>query len=154
MRHTRRILMLAGFTALLATAMTGPALAQDRTPTGDRIGLFGVDQSYPADTPFYVMHGSQAVVDEDAAIGRNDFVLEVDGTVVAATYQTREEADGLLTHLWTFNFPGGMTGVHTFTGHWYAPCGVATQFLDCEGATPTSPVEYETQQISVTFIAE
>jgi hypothetical protein len=150
-RHARRILMLAGLAALLVAAMTGPALGRERTPTGDRIGLFGGDRSYPADTSFYVMHGNAGVVDEDAAIGRNTFVLEVDGSAVPATYQTREEADGLIVHQWVFNFPDGMEGVHTFTGHWYAPCGVATQFLDCENATPTTPVEYETQQISVTF---
>jgi hypothetical protein len=153
-RQIRRILMLAGVAALFTAAMTGPALAGERAPTGDRIGLFGGDQSYPAGTSFYVLHGNMGVVDEDAAIGRNRFVLEVDGSVVPATYQTREEADGLMIHLWVFNFPDGMTGVHTFTGHWYAPCGVATQFLDCGPATPTTPVEYETQQISVRFISE
>jgi hypothetical protein len=146
--------MLVGLAALLVTAMTGPALGRERTPTGDRINLFGGNQSYPADTSFYVVHGNASLVGEDAAIGRSRFVLEIDGAVVPATYQTRGEADGLVTHLWVFNFPDGMTGVHSLAGHWYAPCGVATQFLDCGGATPTTPVEYETHQITVTFTSE
>ena len=148
--------MLVGLAALLVTAMTGPALGRERTPTGNRINLFGGDQSSPADTSFYVVHGNASVVGEDAAIGRSRFVLEIDGAIIPATSPTRE-ADGLVTHLWVFNFPDGMTAAFTVSpGHWWqAPCrrGRAIPRLR-RPSTATTPVEDATHQITVTFISE
>ena len=49
-----------------------------------------------------------------------------------------------------FNFPNGMTGVHTFTGHWFLACGFDPE-IPCNGRPPTTPVEYDTESVTVTF---
>jgi hypothetical protein len=143
-------ILLGALTVALGAA---PAFASPRESTGDRINLFAGDEEYPADTPFFVAHGNAAFIGEDTASGRARFVLEVDGEIVPATYETHGQADRTVLHVWVFNFPDGMTGVHTFTGHWLAPCGAPTAYLACGESRPTTPVEYESHTVMVTFTA-
>lgn len=149
----RRVVVAVLLGALSVALGTAPALASPREPTGDRIGLFGGDQEYPADTPFFISHGNGMVVGEDRALGRDGFVLEVDGMVVDPSYETRSLADGMFVHARTYDFPDGMTGTHMFTGHWLAPCGAPTAYLPCGDARPNTPVEYQSLTITVMFTA-
>lgn len=155
MRRTRWALASA-VAAVLIVSLATPALAAPHRSTGDRIGLFAGDRTYPANTAFYVSHGNGAVQGEDTAIGRgfgpDGFTLEVDGASRSATYWVTDGRDGFVTTVWVFNFPDGMTGVHTFTGHWWAPCGVPTADIPCGDSPPTTPVEYLTLEITVTFV--
>jgi hypothetical protein len=60
--------------------------------------------------------------------GQVRFKLEVDGVSVPPTYVefTRnldpEYPQWFLDRVYFFNFPNGMTGTHTFEGHWIVPC--------------------------------
>jgi hypothetical protein len=113
---------------LLAT----PALAREKEPTGDRINIFySGTQEYTANEPFYLAHG-YTEVSPHGVPGQIFFELEVDDVIVKPTYvehMTVVGDDGPLFDLtWVFNFPDGMTGEHTFEGHWTAPCVVALYF--------------------------
>lgn len=137
--------------AILLVVSAGITLAGDRSTTGDRISLFGGDREVEAGAPFFVQHGIAAVQDEDQAIGRSIFILEIDGNAQRSSYIQHYVADGLLYRVWVFSYPEGMSGVHTFTGHWLAACGVATMYLPCGDGGRRDLVEFETQQITVTF---
>jgi hypothetical protein len=157
MRRTRWTLA-AAVAALLVASVATPALAARHESTGDRISLFAGDRTYPADAAFFVSHGNGAILGQDTAIGRGfgpeGFTLDVDGARRDATYWVTGVGDGAITTVWVFNFPGGMTGVHTFTGHWWAPCGAPTAEIACGDSPPTTPVEYLTEEIAVTFVVD
>lgn len=138
--------------ALVIALGVTPAFAAPRERTGDRINLFVGDTEYPAGAPFYIAHGIGAILGEDTAIGRGSFVLEVDGATAPASYMERDVADGMLTSVSVFNFPAGMSGTHTFTGHWFAACGAPTGYLACGDNPPNTPLEFETLEVVVTFI--
>jgi len=79
----------------------------------------------PEGEPFYIQHGwINAPVNYPVGLFR--FELEVDGQPVQEDFSVRstdaETALPTLNWTWVFNFPEGMTGDHTFTGHWIAPC--------------------------------
>ena len=144
-------------TAILELAtLAGPALAGSREPTGDRIDLFsGDDQTYPAETAFHIEHGNTFFLGSDAGLGIAKFTLDIDGNPQPPSYSTTTAwGPGFLTELVVFNFPDGMTGVHTFTGHWWAACGARGSYFDCDGNPPLTPVEYLAKEITVTFTTD
>lgn len=55
---------------------------------------------------------------------------------------------GLFTCLWVFDFLAGLSGPHTFTGHFFAPCLTA---VDCAGSRPNTLKEVLTLTLTVTF---
>ena len=123
-------------------------------PVGDRISVYpGGEMEFPAETPFYIMHGFQLSSDE-SAYGIYDFALEVDGILQKEDFKMFWKEDGdpdVLLKLWVYNFPDGMTGTHEFTGHWFEPCQYATGYTDpCP--TPNAKVETYTQTLIVTFV--
>ena len=133
-----------------------PALANPHEPSGSRISLFfSGDQEFPANTAFYINHGWSQ---ESAKypLGLFDFELEVDGVWVNETYVERStnvgEEGPLFDRVWVFNFPAGMSGEHTFKGHWYVPCQVA---LDAGTVTecpiPGFPYESKTTEVVINF---
>ena len=141
--------------ALLSFAV--PAAAEDNGPVGTRIGFYGGSwQEFPAGAPFNIRHG-WVQTSYDGAIGIFDFKLEVDGVIRNVDYRMFSEEGSdpeILTRLFVYNFPNGMTGVHTFTGHWYAPCQYAVDDLGYAGtcATPNEKVETNSKTMVVTFV--
>lgn len=59
-----------------------------------------------------------------------------------------------MNRLWVFNFPEGMTGTHTFTGHWYISCrwAVDNGWFTGTCTTPHALVEILSQSITVVFV--
>lgn len=102
-----------------------PVLAGKREPIGTKIGLFGESPvHFDAGEPFYISHG-WANPSDITGVGLFRFALEVDGTFVKESFVMRSAESGdpdILTWIWVFNFPEGMTGTHTFTGHWTGSC--------------------------------
>jgi hypothetical protein len=145
--------LLIGFvvpSALLLTIAAVPAAAAVKQPTGTRINLFNGNQPYPASTAFHIKDGwlftDPTAVD---AIGKYSFTLDVDGSPRAFDFKTSEErTDGSLLKLWYFNFPSGMTGSHTFVGHFLGPCGGP---VPCNGLPARTVVEQITLTATVTF---
>lgn len=141
--------------ALLVTVT--PVAADARAPVGDKINLYyGGSLEFPAGAPFYIQHG-WVQSSEDDAIGAFDFKLEVDGVYVKEDFKKFSAVSGdpdQLVRLWLYNSPEGMTGTHTFTGHWIAPCQFAMDWLGYPGpcATPNAKVESNPRTMIVTFV--
>jgi hypothetical protein len=77
----------------------------------------------------------------------------VDGVNVQPTYVkfTRnhdpEYPQWFLNRLYFFNFPDGMTGTHTFEGHWNMPC----KFVLPECEDPMAEVDWVHSEWVITF---
>jgi hypothetical protein len=116
-------LAVASFTIVLLLTSAGGALAVSKVRVGDRISLFTPPTTYPAATAFHIWHGF-VFEDSDRSRGRYAFVLDVDGVERAADFFEVTTVDRrLISKVWVFNFPNGLTGVHTFEGHWITPGG-------------------------------
>ncbi len=145
---------------LVALVLAAPAAAKQHEPTGERISLYFEVQDFPENEPFYIAHGWQVGTGEDFPypVGLWRFRLEVDGQLQAADFVQRSVDTSTTppqhTLLWVHNFPGGMTGEHTFTGYWLATC----QYLVDQGIIPgpcDDPDEVmtaATRTASVTFL--
>ncbi len=141
--------------ALLNLANPVSAFAENE-PVEKRIALWNSTFETTAGTPFNIRHGWLQTSD-DGAIGIFDFALDVDGVLRSEDFKMFSEEIGdpdILTRIWVYNFPNGMTGMHTFTGHWYAPCQYAVVSLGFTGscATPNEKVETNTRTLVVTFV--
>jgi hypothetical protein len=118
--------------------------------TGERLNIYeSGEQTFPANTPFHIVHGWNLSLDEDLDLF--DFQVAVDGVFQELSYTEYYLDDSqdppILNKRFVYNFPEGMTGTHLFTGHWIAPCYVF--YDDCE-----DPDElYESvSYVQVTFI--
>jgi hypothetical protein len=119
-------LIVASFTIVLLLTSAGGAVAVSKVRVGDRISLLTPPTTYPAATAFHIWHGF-VVEDTDKSLGRYAFVLDVDGVQRAADFFEVTLLDRhLISKVWVFNFPNGLTGVHTFDGHWITPAGTDT----------------------------
>ena len=155
----RTVRYLLAAIALLAIAV--PAAAKTKEPIGERISLYWGEVTFSAGQPFNIRHGHAIGQERDfppSAIGRYDFRLELDGVphaedcVDRAVSHSQDEPPGF-TILWVHNFPDGMTGTHTFTGRWFAPCqsAVATGSYPGPCAFPAEQVLIGTQTLIVHF---
>ncbi len=141
---------------LLALLLATPVLAREKEPTGSQIDIsWSGMQDYSANTPFYIAHGWYEVRPH-AVPGQVGFDLELDGVVVKPTYveQTTvvDEISPTFDMTWVFNFPDGLTGQHTFEGHWYGPCYVALYFgLVDECANPMADADFHYSEVIVDF---
>ena len=81
------------------------------------------DLTLTADASFFVAHGFTAESWSDIVNPIHRFELAVDGLQVHGALDLDRYAGGLGDKWYVFNFPGGMTGTHTFTGCWYATDG-------------------------------
>ena len=136
--------------------MASSAAAGTNVPVGTRLSLYVAEIEFPANTPFHIRHG-WIQPSTDSAIGIFDFALDVDGIFQPDAYKWFSVISGdpdYLSRIWVFNFPAGMTGTHTFTGHWYAPCQYAVDWLGYTGTCPTPnlKVEITTRSLIVTFV--
>lgn len=137
---------------VLLLLMVSPVQAAAHQPTGDQIDIYESGaQEYPANTAFYILHGFEII--KPFSIGWLAFELEVDGAIIPATYINNSGTTmDIYNHAWVYNFPDGMTGVHTFTGHWYIQCNVAMHPVDVpECSNPTAHVDLSTSEVVVTF---
>jgi hypothetical protein len=117
-------LAVAAVTIALLLASVTAAAAASRERVGDRISLFEPPATYPADTAFHIWHGFIFQQGIDRGYGRYEFQLEVDGVATAADFTDVDVLDpGAVSRVWVFNFPAGLSGTHTFTGHWITPDG-------------------------------
>lgn len=121
-KKTIYLLLIA---VLLLTVV--PASAKSKEPVGEKINLFfGGAQTFDAGEPFYIAHGFAFDPPGDKPGPNYSFTLEIDDVLQTEDYRTRDH----LTWLWTFNYPDGMSGSHTFVATWYAPCS-ATDTPSC-----------------------
>lgn len=135
-------------------AGTFPAYAKAKERVGDPINLFNafpdpVTIAFPAGDPFHIAHGWVILTDSDA-VGKLDFELEVDGASRKEDFVERTvvgEDPDLLTRVWVFNFPEGMAGTHTFTGHFSGPCYASGGPCD----HPNEKVEILMLELTVNF---
>ena len=129
MRGVRLALVCAAL--LVGLSLVPGASADAKERVGTRINLFaGGFQVFPAGQPFHIAHGwilDQSNPETAQALGRWDFTLAVDGvegreSFVEKVHQ-QDPVFGLLqARTSVYNYPEGMTGTHTFTGHWFGPC--------------------------------
>ena len=154
---------------LLATAVTalvsaGVAPGSQPVPVGDRVNVFiGTPTTFPAGESFHIRHGwGLGATDIPEQAGLWSFELEVDGVRRSADLITRSTDPApttafehpLLNRGWLFNFPAGMSGVHTFIGHWIGPCRLAVEGGSHTGPckTPSTPVDVATRTLTVDFV--
>jgi hypothetical protein len=156
-------LVIGALTVLSVLLLATPAAAKTAEPVGAQINiLLGTPTTYPAGAPFHIIHATiSGFVLPPRGTGKDGFALEVDGVPRAPDFILRDAIPPSETGLpypgvrtgFLFNFPDGMTGTHTFTGHWYAPCATAVAldgYTDpCR--TPSEQVEYLTRSLAVIF---
>jgi len=136
-------------------AITTPVAADRSAPIGDKIRVRNAVIEYPAGVSFHIVHGWIQPSTDDA-IGVFDFSLDVDGVPQPESFKLFSAESGdpdMLNRIWVYNFPDGMTGTHTFTGHWFAPCQYAVDYLEYAGpcATPNAKVETNSRSLTVNF---
>jgi len=121
-KHSLFVTVLLIFALLSLTMPVGAAA--ERVRVGDRISLFGNIEIPDAGQPFYIAHGWWNPTNI-SGMGLFKFSLDVDGNPVYEDFIERYAISGDpddLVWFWVFNFPEGMTGSHSFTGHWTGPC--------------------------------
>lgn len=142
---------ILGSSLLLLLVAAAPAAAAGRSPVGENLSLFPGDQSWPASTAFHVRGGfALEGGNGQQANGKYEYRLEMDGADVAPTLRVTEQIGGSLAKRWYMEFAGGLTGVHTFVGHYYAPCGT-NEFVPCGSLRPNTPVEILAVPATITF---
>lgn len=113
-------------------------------PVGARINIYNSGpQTFPANAPFHITHGWLLSI-EDTQPELFDFKLQVDGV-----YKKVDIIEVRLGEYrqYVYNFPEGMTSVHTFTGHWFAPCRAV--YDNC--VDPDEIIETGTTTVDVFF---
>jgi hypothetical protein len=144
--------ILPALLLLAITLVVAPiAAAEEHERVGTRINLFaGNVQFFPAGQPFHISHGWGLSPHDGApalALGKYGFSLAVDGQEWEDDYVEKTKVEHpdfgtLQSRATVFKFPDGMTGTHTFTGHWFGPCAglVAGGFAPgpCEHPTETT----------------
>jgi hypothetical protein len=119
----RFLLLLISFAALVAAA--SPVAANSVPTTGTRISLFDAPATFPANTPFYVEHGTGCDLtagDKVSGCMNADthFDLYVDGVLQPSAVDIENSPAGWVKLNLT-NYPAGLpAGRHTFAGVWVA----------------------------------
>lgn len=151
--------------ALTLVFSTSAALAVKHETVGDRIIIGGDPISFPAGEPFHVQHGFQVLYEITERIGNevalSKMTLEVDGVEVQPDYY---EYDWIafppdypykyVLKLYTFNFPEGMSGEHTFVRRYFFTCqSLWDDGIPVECHNPSELVEDTSmmQSLDVTF---
>jgi hypothetical protein len=154
------LIILIVITALI---MTVPAVAKNEAPDGERINVMldPEDMEYPGNTPFFIRHGwmSSIVPGEPpdvAKFSKSGFALEVDGVYVDEDYINilrvagEESGESDIFQHFYFIYAEGLTGVHTFTGHWYIECKwMETDDFVCDN--PSEIIEPLIRTITISF---
>jgi len=142
---------------LALLTVTSPAAADQKVRVGEKIDVFiGEPTTFPAGAPFHIAHGWIMLDSNWDGLGIWDFQLEVDGVLWKEDFVERSIESGdpdLHNRIWVFNFPEGLTGTHTFTGHWLGPCQVLVDDGTVPGpcSYPNDKVEARVSPLTVTF---
>lgn len=138
--------LLLFLSLVVVFVLATPASAGRPQPVGETLG-WDVTEWYP-DTPFNLSHGWILNLPDEGPIRSFGFKLELDGGLLMPDFIQREINDEMqYSKIHVYNFPDGMTGEHTFTGHYYAPCYL--YFDDC--VFPKKRVEVSTESQTITF---
>ena len=155
----RKTLLVTILLMLALLVIAFPATANNLITVGDRIDLFsGHPDEFEAGAPFHIHHGWMGMRPWDTPIpvGLCGFELEIDGIYRKPDYiwtGYNKEYD-LIPRVSVYNFPDGMTGTHTFTGHWILPCEAAVEGGSYSGPcrTPNEKIVVLTMELTVTFV--
>jgi len=148
----RQLLTITILFLLALLICTAPAVAAQKETIGAQISLSDEDKTFPANAPFYIMHGWY-VFPAEGPVASYGFELDVDGQSQGFDFfvHTGYRDWPVIGRFWVYNFPDGMTGTHTFTGRFILPCKVAEEYGGGPCETPYEEVEWETSEITVTF---
>jgi hypothetical protein len=150
------------FTLVFSTSM---ALADIPSKTiGERLLVSSGSVTFAAGDPFHIMHGLMGWYEigepVENTFGLHYMTLEVDGVEIRPDYldidwTTYQDYGGrLVTKLYIFNFPEGMTGEHTFVRRYYLTCEYINENITpMECRNPADLVEFTPwmQILHVTF---
>ena len=126
----------------LALAVALPVLAKSGEPVGTWVNILA-GEDVVVSGPFHVRHGHYLSPGEHGAIGKVDFVLEIDGVEQTGQQVTWYDGDGLF-HTKLFNYPEGLEpGEYVFTGTWYEPCYLYNDDCDQKNALDDPPFYME-----------
>ena len=135
--------------AIMLLMSVNPVAAYNQSiqPVGDRIDLSAGDQTYPADTAFFIADSFYWETGFQNYPGRFDIKLEVDNRFVnedsVQHFVMRGDDYNTVIIAWLFNFPDGMEGEHTFECHYILACALALQYgLTDTFSNPASPFEF------------
>jgi hypothetical protein len=120
--------------------------------TGERLNIiYSGTQVFPAKTTFYISNWWYGDPTDDR-FWRFNFQLQVDGVYRHEDFSELYPIEGSepprVIRSFIFNFPSGMSDVHTFVGHWLAPCSMF--YTNCPD--PDEVVEVYTTVVQVTFV--
>lgn len=163
----KKIMIVSLLVLVLILAFSTSVALADKPPTtvGDRIIMYEGDQSYPAGEPFYIQHGFQSWFEINEPVGNgvalSKMILEVDGEEIDPDYVTIDWVNYLpeypylvATKLFTYNFPEGMTGQHTFTRRYFFTCQSYWNMgipIECKNGAVLVEEPSMLQTIEVTF---
>ena len=151
-----RIALLFAVVAMLMTVTAPAATAAPPTPVGPQLSLFAPPATFPADTPFHVIHGWGIGPLPMTSPGHFSFELDLDGVPQASNLVNTGVGltGGPLVRLFLTNYPDGLpAGDHVFTGRFLAPCDTAVAVFGFPGPCPQPNAEVVvlTLTIPVTF---
>jgi len=146
----RRRMLLLAILAMLGTMFVSPsAAAAPPGGSGSQINILaGTSTTYPAGEAFHIRHGWSFDTAIERPAGHYAFRLEIDGVLQRRGRAIRTHEGTTLTWIWLHDFPAGMTGTHTFTGYWYAPCA---ETVSAPCAKPHKPTLAFEQSLTVSF---
>jgi hypothetical protein len=153
-KPTAFLLVIALLMCMTSVAATG------KVRVGNPLSIYYSDTiDYPANTAFHIAHGWINPINLMGAAGKYNFSMEIDTVPVKPDFFERTVKRGdvaMMSLWWVFNFPEGMTGMHTFTGHWTGPCqglvNMGVWFESCPKANAI--VESHTSTVEVTFFTQ
>jgi hypothetical protein len=143
---------------ILVLVLAIPASAKVKAPVGERVFLWpGSPTTFPAGDPFHIKHGWLLVIPDEAPVGAWGFRLEVDGVPMDYDFVTRDVAGKkptLVEKYFVQNFPGGLSGTHTFTGYWYSTCHVLvkTGYIPGPCADKNAVVDIQVHSLTIDFV--
>jgi len=150
----KRVLAVTCTIVVLLVGVPSALAARDRT--GQRIRLDAGPSTYPAGEAFYIQHG-WVLEPSESPLGVFDFTLEIDGQYVAEDFVDHivdnSHTPPWINFQWVHNFPDGMVGAHSFSGHWFMPCATAVRRGSYPGPceTPNEKVEVLNLTLDVEF---
>ena len=156
----KRFLVSSLLSIMLISLLSSPSTAlAAKIRTGDQFNLFSsTPTTFQSGAPFHFAHGWRMLLPLDRSLGQYLFQLDVDGVEVEESFLDRSYIDDSLStgplFLWVINFPDGLpAGIHTFTGHWSAPCQplVDAGLYPGPCANPTEVIEAMTMSMTVEF---
>jgi hypothetical protein len=144
--------------AIMLLMSVNPVVAYNQSiqPVGERIDLSAGDQTYPANTAFFIADSFYWETGFPFYPGSFDIQLFVDNHFVNedSVHHIIMRGDDYNTQIvaWLYNFPDGMEGEHTFEAYFFIACAAAQQLgLTDQCSNPTAPFEVLNLEAEVTF---